>query len=436
MSENGTNRQTLAILVGGGPAPGINGVIASATIEAVNRGLRVIGLLDGYRWLAKGDASHVVELGIRDVSRIHNTGGSILGTSRTNPATTAEMLEKTIETLTKLGVRYLVCIGGDDTTYGAAKIAEHARGRIGVATVPKTIDNDLPLPENAPTFGYESARAAGTAIIEPLMEDARTTGRWYFAITMGRRSGALALGMCKSAGATLAIIPEEFRSEKLDLAMVADTLVGAIIKRRASGRDNGVAVIAEGIGERLDPTKMPSIKELERDAYGQVHLSDLPLGSLLRQQVRASLAELGLDTTIVSKDIGYELRCAKPIPFDIEYTRTLGYGAVRYLLKGGSGALIAITGGRITPVALEQLEDKQTGRIRVRTVDVATESYQVARSYMIRLEASDLGGESLKQLASVTTLSPQAFHDRFLAVVLSTVSVPLHSSTSVNDGGR
>ena len=427
---NGTNRQTLAILVGGGPAPGINGVIASATIEAVNRGLRVIGLLDGYRWLAKGDASHVVELGIRDVSRIHNTGGSILGTSRTNPATAPQRCwSKTIETLTKLVVRYLVCIGGDDTTYGAAKIAEHARGRIGVATVPKTIDNDLPLPENAPTFGYESARAAGTAIIEPLMEDARTTGRWYFAVTMGRRSGALALGMCKSAGATLAIIPEEFRSEKLDLAMVADTLVGAIIKRRASGRDNGVAVIAEGIGERLDPTKMPSVKELERDAYGQVHLSELPLGALLRQQVRASLVELGLHTTIVSKDIGYELRCARPIPFDIEYTRTLGYGAVRYLVKGGSGALIAITGGRITPIAFEQLEDKQTGRIRVRTVDVATESYQVARSYMIRLEASDLGGESLKQLASVTTLSPQAFHDRFLAVVLSTVSVPLHGSS-------
>jgi 6-phosphofructokinase len=430
MSDNGARRQTLAILVGGGPAPGINGVIASATIEAANRGLRVIGLLDGYRWLVKGDTSHIVELGIRDVSRIHNTGGSILGTSRTNPATTPEMLQQAIEALIKLGVRYLVCIGGDDTTYGAAKLAEHARGRIGVATVPKTIDNDLPLPENAPTFGYESARAAGTAIIEPLMEDARTTGRWYFAVTMGRRSGALALGMCKSAGATLAIIPEEFRSEKLDLGMVADTLVGAIIKRRASGRDNGVAVIAEGIGERLEATKMPSIKELERDAYGQVHLSDLPLGSLLRQRVRASLVELGLDTTVVSKDIGYELRCARPIPFDIEYTRTLGYGAVRYLVKGGSGALIAVTGGRITPVAFEQLEDKQTGRIRVRTVDVATESYQVARSYMIRLEAADLGGESLTRLASSTTLSPQAFHDRFMPVVLSTISVPMRGTAS------
>ena len=434
MSNNGAGRQTLAILVGGGPAPGINGVIASATIEAANRGLRVIGLLDGYRWLAQGDTSHVVELGIRDVSRIHNTGGSILGTSRTNPATKPEMLENTVKALIELGVRYLVCIGGDDTTYGASKLAQHASGRIGVATVPKTIDNDLPLPENAPTFGFESARAAGTAIIEPLMEDARTTGRWYFAITMGRRSGALALGMCKSAGATLAIIPEEFRAEKLDLQMVSDTLVGAIIKRRASGRDNGVAIIAEGIGERLDAEKMPSIKELERDAYGQVHLSDLPLGALLRERVRSSLQELGLDTTVVSKDIGYELRCARPSPFDIEYTRTLGYGAVRYLVKGGSGALIAITGGRITPVALEQLVDKQTGRIRVRTVDVATESYQVARSYMIRLEASDLGGDSLARLASLTKLSPQAFHDRFMPAVLSTVSVPLHDVTSANEG--
>ena len=434
MSNSGAGQQTLAILVGGGPAPGINGVIAAATIEAANRGLRVLGLLEGYRWIVKGDTSHVVELGIRDVSRIHNTGGSILRTSRTNPASKPELLEHATEALLKLGVRYLVCIGGDDTTYGSSKLAEYARGRIGVATVPKTIDNDLPLPENAPTFGFESARAAGTAIVEPLMEDARSTGRWYFAIAMGRRSGALALGMCKSAGATLAIIPEEFRTEKVDLRMVADTLAGAIIKRRSLGRDDGVALIAEGIGERLDPEKIPSVKELERDAYGQVHLSDLPLGALLRQQVRASLEELGLEATVVTKDIGYELRCAKPIPFDVEYTRTLGYGAVSYLLKGGSGALIAITGGRITPVALEELRDKQTGRIRVRTVDVATESYQIARSYMIRLEASDLGGESLTRLASLTKLSPQAFHDRFLPAVRSTVSVPLHGAASPDDG--
>ncbi len=93
--------------------------------------------------------------------------------------------------------------------------------------------------------------------------------------------------------------------------------------------------------------------------------------------------------TVVSKDIGYELRCAKPLPFDVEYTRTLGYGAVRYLLGGGSGALIAISGGRVTPVSLEDLKDPETGRVRTRMVEVDTESYHVARSYMIRLEMPD-----------------------------------------------
>ena len=428
MGNNSNGRQTLAILVGGGPAPGINGVIASATIEAVNRGLRVLGLIEGYRWLVKGNPSHAVELGIRDVSRIHFTGGSILRTSRINPACDQESLERTVDTLTKLGVRYLVCIGGDDTTFGSAKVAEHAQGRISVVTVPKTIDNDLPLPENAPTFGFESARAAGTAIVESLMEDARTTGRWYLAITMGRRSGALALGMCKSAGATLAIIPEEFGTEKLDLGLVADAIVGAIIKRKASGRDDGVALISEGIGERLDPEKMPSLKELERDAYGQVHLADLPLGALLRERIRTTLDELGVKATVVTKDIGYELRCTKPIPFDVEYTRTLGFGAVRYLLGGGSGALIATTGGRITPVALDDLLDPHSGRVRVRAVNVATESYHVARYYMIRLEPWDLEEPSLPHLASLTKLSKQEFRDRFLPAVSQTVSLPDRSA--------
>ncbi|HSR58912.1 MAG TPA: 6-phosphofructokinase, partial [Candidatus Binataceae bacterium] len=135
-------KQTLAILVGGGPAPGINGVIAAATIESINSGLRVIGIPQGYYWLARGDASHAIELKIPDVSRIHFTGGSILGTSRTNPAREEASLERTVKALEELGVRYLVCIGGDDTTTAAAKIAERTQNRISVATVPKTIDND------------------------------------------------------------------------------------------------------------------------------------------------------------------------------------------------------------------------------------------------------------------------------------------------------
>jgi 6-phosphofructokinase 1 len=408
---------TLAILVGGGPAPGINGVIASAAIEAINNGLRVIGLYDGYRHIARGDITKVRELTVADVSRIHFTGGSILRTSRTNPAKDQLTLETCVRSLRRLGVHYLVCIGGDDTTYGATRIAELTRGAIGVATVPKTIDNDLPLPDNAPTFGFETARAVGTNIVESLMEDARTTARWYLCVSMGRKSGSLALGMCKAAGATLAVIPEEFSGESLDLRLVVDTIVGSIVKRRASGHDHGVAIVAEGIAERLSPEQLEKFDNLARDAYGHVRLADVPLGAVLRDAVRLRLDEIGLEMTVVNKDIGYELRCAKPVPFDVEYTRTLGYGAVRYLLRGGSGALIALSGGRVTPVTLDDLQDPQTGRVRVRMVDVTTEGYEVARSYMIRLEDGDLAEPRLSQLASQTTLSPEEFRAQFDPVI-------------------
>jgi 6-phosphofructokinase len=411
----------LAILVGGGPAPGINGVIAAATIEAINSGLRVIGIYDGYHWLAQGDTTHTTELHIHDISRVHLTGGSILRTSRANPARAEGTLERTLGALEALSVRYLVCIGGDDTTYAAAKIAERARGKISVVTVPKTIDNDLPLPENLPTFGFETARSAGSTVVESLMEDARTTGRWYTVVTMGRTSGALALGICKASGATLALIPEEFPAGRVTLGTVVDLIVGAIIKRRSYGRQDGVALVAEGIAGLIDPASMPQAGAVERDAYGHRRLGDIPLGLFVRDNVRQALAELGIDATVVNKEIGYELRCAKPVPFDIDYTRTLGYGAVRYLLDGGSGAMIAIVNGRIKPLELAELLDPATGRIRPRTVDIASESYHVARSYMIRLEPRDLKErDSLIRLASQTKLAPAAFAARFAPAVEAT----------------
>jgi 6-phosphofructokinase 1 len=222
--------------------------------------------------------------------------------------------------------------------------------------------------------------------------------------------------MCKAAGATLAVIPEEFSDEAFDLRLVADTIVGSILKRSASGHDHGVAIVAEGIAERLTAEEIEHFDNLTRDAYGHVRLADVPLGAVLRDAVRQRLDELGVEMTVVNKDIGYELRCAKPIPFDVEYTRTLGYGAVRYLLRGGSGALIALTGGRVTPVTLADLQDPQTNRVRVRMVDVTTEAYEVARSYMIRLEAADLKEPRLSQLAAQTNLSAEAFSEMFASV--------------------
>lgn len=407
---------TLGILVGGGPAPGINGVIASATSEAIACGHRVLGIYDGYRDLAAGKTPNTVVLTIDEMEHVGNAGGSILRTSRTNPAESDESLGRCVDGLERLGIRYLLCIGGDDTTFGAAKIAERTGDRIGVATVPKTIDNDLPLPDNAPTFGFETARSVGAQIIESLIEDARTTTRCYVVVSMGRKSGALALGMCKAAGATLAVIPEEFPAQS-SLSAVIDTIAGAIVKQRALGRSHGVAVVAEGIAERVSVEALgDALGVAERDAFGHVRLADVPIGTVLRDGVRKRLMELGLRSTVLAKDIGYELRCARPVPFDLDYTRTLGYGAVRYLVEGGSGALIALSGGRVQPVRLEELLDPQSGRIRTRLVDVTTEAYRVARDNMVRLEPGDLEGETVERLAAQTNLSAERFAQAFAPV--------------------
>jgi 6-phosphofructokinase len=403
----------LGILVGGGPAPGINGVIASATIEAINSGCDVTGIFDGYRWLAAGDVTHVERLLIEDVSRIHGTGGSVLRTSRTNPAKDAATLANTVASLKTLGISHLLCIGGDDTTFGALKIAEAAGGSVKVATVPKTIDNDLPLPDNMPTFGFETARAVGSGLVETLMEDARTTTRWYIVVTMGRKSGALALGVCKAAGATLAVIPEEFGDRKISIDAVARIIVGAMIKRRAAGSDHGVAVVAEGIAEGLTDADVTGMTGAARDAYGHIRLADIDLGDVIKGAIERQLAAFGIEITVVTKDVGYELRCAKPLPFDVEYTRTLGYGAVRYLLEGGSGAMIALRGGKVEPVYLKDLVSPATGRVSVRVVDTTTESYKVGREYMIRLAEEDLREPQLSRLASVAGIGAAEFAARF-----------------------
>lgn len=403
----------LAILVGGGPAPGINGVIASAAMEAFKCGLSAVGIYDGYRDLATGSAPQTVDLTFDRVSRIHTSGGSILRTSRTNPAKDEATLARSVRSLEALNVRYLVCIGGDDTTYGAARIAERTKGRIGIATVPKTIDNDLPLPENAPSFGFETARSVGAGLLESIMEDARTTERWYVVVCMGRKSGSLSLGMCKAAGSTLAVLPEEF-PEHATLGSVVDTIVGAIVKRLALGRQHGVAVVAEGIAERVWDDVFSSHESLGRDSFGNVRLADVPLGLVLRDAIRARLSAIGVDSVVHAKDIGYELRCAKPVPFDVDYTRTLGFGAVRYLVDGGSGALIALEGGRVRPLDLAELLDPNTGRIRTRQVDLTTEAYRVARDYMVYLEPSDFtDARNLADLAAHTNLEPSKFRALF-----------------------
>src|SRR5579871_1704606 len=233
----------VAILCGGGPAPGINSVIGAATIRARVGGVPVVGIRDGFKWLMQGNTRHAVSLSIEDVSRIHFTGGSYLGISRANPTREAHQLEAVVSALAQLGVDKLITIGGDDTAYSAMRVAEHAGGRLQVAHVPKTIDNDLDLPHGIPTFGFQTARHVGVDLVKNLMVDARTTGRWYLIVAMGRKAGHLALGIGKAAGATLTIIPEEFGGGRIRLDHVIDVLLGAIIKRQSVGRNDGTAVL-------------------------------------------------------------------------------------------------------------------------------------------------------------------------------------------------
>ena len=378
--------KTLAILVGGGPSPGINAVIAAATIEARNQGLRVLGCQDGYKWLMQGDLSRVQELDIVGLSRIHFEGGSILRTSRANPTRTAEALRQVVESLRHLDVSYLLTIGGDDTAFATSRVAQALEGRLAVVHVPKTIDNDLPLPPEVPTFGFMTAIDLGKDLVQNLMKDAATTDKWFFVTVMGRHAGHLALGIGGAAGATLTVIAEEFAEVRIPLERLVDILEGAIIKRRAHGREHGVALLAEGILEKLDPETLEAV---ERDSYGNVRLSELELSRLLKERVTASLKSRGIETGIVAKDLGYELRCAPPGGFDIQYCRSLGYWATRFLLGGGTEAMATIQGGKLIPIPFKELIDPETGRVRIRYVDVRSEAYQTLHAYMIRLKPED-----------------------------------------------
>jgi 6-phosphofructokinase 1 len=404
----------LAILVGGGPAPGINSVIGASTIRAAVEGVDVIGIKDGFKWIMQGDITHVRDLNIQNVSRIHFRGGSYIGISRSNPTKDPKHLENAVTSLLRLNVDKLITIGGDDTAFSALKVNEMASGRIKVVHVPKTIDNDLDLPHGIPTFGFQTARHIGVEVVKNLMVDAQTTSRWYFVISMGRKAGHLALGIGKATGATLTLIPEEFANKQIKFSHIVDILVGAIIKRLSYGKPDGVAIIAEGLVEHLDPADLESLVEVERDAHDNIRIAEINFGEILKSKVQDRLKEFGLKATVVAKNIGYELRCADPIPFDMEYTRDLGFSAAQFILDGGSGAMVSIQNGNFVPMYFKDIIDPQTLKTKIRMVDPASESFYIARRYMLRLNQADFDDpHELAKLAATAGMSIETFKKKF-----------------------
>lgn len=429
MPKENKNAPRLAVLASGGPAPGINSVISAVTIEAVNRGWQVFGVRDGYRGLVDDDMQR---LSADDVAWIHFRGGAVLGMSRASLAE-GDNLDRVVATLKRREIDYLVTIGGDGTAFGASLIAAKMGGALRCAHVPKTIDNDLPLPSGVPSFGYTTACHVGVGMVQNLIVDAQTTGRWYLVVTMGRQAGHLALGIGKGSGAHLTLIPEEFGIDGATVNRYAAILEGAVIKGRAQGRHWGVAILGEGLVGVLKASELEKLPDAGRDSFGKIRLANVALGNILGDLVKERLAARGIKVSMREIKLGYELRCADPVPFDIEYTRDLGYGAVRFLADGGTNAIVVIDNHKRKYIPFEHMRDPKTGRPRVRNVDVESENYQVARRYMQRLGRRDFADPELfSHLVEAANSTPEAFEAEFGKLVHHE---PMHfdSEISIDD---
>lgn len=400
----------MAILTAGGPAPGINSVINAATLEALNLGWEVLGVRNGFAGLLEDDMQ---PLGVDDVTWVHYEPGSMLGMSRTHPAQHGD-LRPVLETLKQRQIDLLVTIGGDGTASGAAAISHAMGDDLRVVHVPKTIDNDLPLPSGVPTFGFTTARHLGVELVQNLMKDARSCQRWYAVVAMGRQAGHLALGIGKAAGANITIIPEEFSEQRVSLDHYTDLVDGSVLKGLALGRRWGVAILAEGLVHRLDPEELKHFSAIKRDSQGRIRLSNLELGVLVSEKLNKRLARRGIDMQFNEIKLGYELRCARPVPFDIEYTRDLGYAATRFLAEGGTDAMVIVDQGQRSILTFDDMHDPTTGQTSVRLVDVNSESYLVARRYMQRLTPGDFDdSKQLHRLAALAEMTPEQFVDHY-----------------------
>lgn len=415
VAEATSNR--IGILVGGGPAPGINGVIYAATMAASKNNREIIGIYDGFKHLMIGEVNGI-PLKPETVAYIHQEGGSILHTARSNPTKSTEALQNCVSALLDAGITSLVSIGGDDTAFSASRVARFAQETMGVRLcsvhVPKTIDNDLPLPEDIPTFGYETARALGTQLAMNLKRDAATVQQWFLVMTMGRKAGHLALGIGKSAVATVTLIPEEWSEGEIRLQEVVDILATSILVRMLGGKRYGVAILAEGILENLAHEDLEALDNVERDEHGHIRLAEVNFLDILKRNLDCELQQLGIQMRLVKHVLGYELRCAPPNAFDVEYTRTLGEAAIDFLLQGGTNAIITLQHNQIVPIPYCEMIDPETGRTEVRMVDTGSYRYQSSYKMMARLKPEHAGDELLfEQLAALTNLTGQGFKERF-----------------------
>jgi 6-phosphofructokinase 1 len=381
-------KKTILIICGGGPAPGINSVISTVAKAFLKDGYRVLGLHEGFKGLFS-EEPEIKEIDFALADTIFSRGGSTLIMSRFKPGTEKLNTKLFLENNVKL----LVSIGGDDTASTANRITAYLQQEqilISNIHVPKTIDNDLPLPDRNPTFGFHSAKDEGVRIGNTTYEDARTSQNWFVMSAMGRSAGHLAFGIATSCHFPMMVIPEMFGNANITLDKVVRLVISSIVKRKTENIQYGVAMISEGIFHIMPKSELNKIGiEFTYDAHGHPELGNVSKSHILNMLVQNKLKELGIDIKSRPVELGYELRCCRPIGFDLTLCTLLGLGVKKLFDEGKSGCLVSANSrGEITPIYLSDLEDEQ-GKIQPRLVDIDSEFSKLCFQNLHYLDESD-----------------------------------------------
>jgi 6-phosphofructokinase len=365
-------KDSIAILCGGGPAPGINAVISTLVKSFIKEDYRVIGIHDGYRTIFT-DTPNISDLDFEYADKIFSLGGSSLRMSRYKPKNE----EFNTDFFVKNNVKLLVTIGGDDTASTANRIGKFLReNNINVSNihVPKTIDNDLPLPDRNPTFGFHSAKDEGVRIGNTIYEDARTSKNWFVLSTMGREAGHLAFGIGMSCHFPMVIIPEMFNKTSVTLDKITRLLVSTIVKRMIDNIPYGVSIISEGVFHFMneDEIKNSGIN-FTYDDHGHPELGNVSKSHIFNVLLQQKLKSLSIEIKSRPVEMGYELRCCRPIGFDLTLCTLLAMGVKKLFKQGLTGCLVsANSNGDIKPIYLKDLEGPD-GKIKPRLVDIESE---------------------------------------------------------------
>ena len=369
-------KESIAILCGGGPAPGINSVISSVSLVFLKSGYRVIGIHEGYKGLfAENPTTIDIEFNFAD--DIHKHGGSALQMSRHKPKDS----EFSTKFFTDNNVQLLVTIGGDDTASTANRISKYLRANdvsIQNIHVPKTIDNDLPLPAGIPTFGYHSAKQEGVRISQTIYEDARTSGNWFVLSAMGREAGHLAFGIGAACHFPMIIIPEMFDKVEVTFGRIINLVISAIVKRKIEGIDYGVAIISEGVFHFMSDDEIENSGiDFTYDDHGHPELGNVSKAHIFNVLLQNKLKKLGISVKSRPVELGYELRCVQPNAYDLMYCGMLGFGVKKLYDEGRTGCMVtADSVGKIKPLYLDDVAD-ENGKVQPRLVDMKGDKSQM-----------------------------------------------------------